>query len=115
MYRLTSTTSIVRLSDGASIPADPANTDYSKYLDWLVNGNTPQPPEPPTPPTPAAQIEALERATLLPRPVRDVLLALMEKEALAAGISLILLRAKNSGYRRVKELDEQIAALRAML
>ena len=35
----------VRLSDNASIPFDPANTDYQKYLKWLEAGNTPLPAE----------------------------------------------------------------------
>ena len=34
---------LIRLSDGAGIPPDPANTDYAEYLRWLEAGNTPIP------------------------------------------------------------------------
>jgi len=43
MYKLTKYTSITRLADNASIPNDPANTDYAEYLEWLAAGNTPLP------------------------------------------------------------------------
>ena len=39
MYQLTNTTSIIRTSDGAYIPADPENTDYAAYLLWTEEGN----------------------------------------------------------------------------
>ena len=37
---------IKRLADNASIPFDPANTDYAEYLEWLAEGNEPLPADP---------------------------------------------------------------------
>ena len=48
MYQLTQGDTILRLTDTAFIPPDPANTDYQAYLRWLEEGNEPLPAEQPT-------------------------------------------------------------------
>ena len=42
MYKLNAF-GVTRLSDGASIPADPRNGDYARYLAWVKSGNVPAP------------------------------------------------------------------------
>ena len=52
MYKLNqNSTSITRLADGASIPTDIGNTDYVAFLNWLSEGNTPEPADIPPLPT----------------------------------------------------------------
>ena len=52
--------SVVRESDNAVIPFDPANTDYQAYLKWLSEGNEPLPADEPqqstVEPTPAVEV-----------------------------------------------------------
>ena len=38
---------VIRVADGASIPFDPANTDYQEYLAWKEKGNEPLPADEP--------------------------------------------------------------------
>jgi len=39
---------VIRLSDNATIPFDPANMDFVEYNKWLALGNQPLPPDEPT-------------------------------------------------------------------
>lgn len=64
MYQLLSFDSIKRLSDGATIPPDPANTDYQAYLRWLDEGNTPLPAPEPEPAPVLTTEQKLEAAGL---------------------------------------------------
>jgi hypothetical protein len=56
MYKLMPSTGVgrtqhlLRLSDNAFIPFDPANTDYQEYLKWVAEGNEPAPPDEPESP-----------------------------------------------------------------
>lgn len=76
MYKLTSSPGILRIADGAFIPADPDNADYAAYLEWLEAGNAPQPVDPPT----QQQQEEIKRKLLAEAMVkRDVLLVHLER------------------------------------
>lgn len=43
MFNQTEPSSVIRTTDGACIPFDPANTDYQEYLKWVSEGNQPLP------------------------------------------------------------------------
>ena len=60
-YQLTATETVIRTSDDAAIPNDPANRDRAAYQRWLEAGGVPDPyvePEP-APPTPTVEQEVL--------------------------------------------------------
>lgn len=61
MYKLATSTCVIRQADNACIPNDPRNADYSEYLRWLAAGNTPVPADVP----PWAPIKAAEIATYI--------------------------------------------------
>lgn len=62
-----------------------------------------------------AQIDALERQYLMPRLVRESLIAQAEERGAALRYTPAQLLVKNKGYAGLKALDAQIAALRAQL
>jgi len=64
IYQLTSGNTILRLADHASIPFDPANTDYAAYLEWVAAGNTPEPAPEPVAPVELTTEQKLEAAGL---------------------------------------------------
>ncbi|MDD5688487.1 MAG: hypothetical protein PHE88_11730 [Elusimicrobia bacterium] len=74
-----------------------------------------------TPPAPTAQqqrdaiqaqIDALESATHMNRFVREAMLLISVQQAQALGLTEPQLYAANIGYKKVKDLDTQIVALR---
>ena len=65
-----------------------------------------------------AQIDAMERATMYPRGVREALMAYARDKAAEyaeshPGVTADQVLAVNPGYQRMKQFDDQVAALRA--
>jgi len=103
IYQLTTRSLIIRTSDGANIPDDPANVDYQQYLQWLSDGNTPDT----IPPSSVAEINApllfklSELDSYIPRGLEDYLTS--------SGFDITKLPAVQQGRLSQK------AALRAQL
>jgi len=79
MYRLTqSETTVHRLTDNAFIPFDGGNRDYQDYLEWLAEGNEPEPYVALPPPVPQSitrrqcAIELRERTLITPQEALDM-------------------------------------------
>lgn len=86
------------------------------YEAWRMLGNIPAPADPPTPEIALALIAELEQASGSPqRIVREGLILMVESQAAAQSVPLTYVRAKNKGYRLLKECEEQIAVLRQYL
>ena len=76
MYKLQST-SILRLSDGTSIPQDPANVDYAAYIAWVEAGNTPEP----------ADIPPVVYPELTPRQIRMAITRINMREIIESAVA----------------------------
>lgn len=64
-YKLTHGDMIVRKTDGAFIPIDPANRDYADYLRWVEDGNAAEPADPA--PVVAAEPRRIDKRLLIER------------------------------------------------
>ena len=69
----------------------------------------------PVPQSSESKISQIEQTTLMNRAVREFLLLSSEAQAAASGVTPAMLYAANPAYRKVKDVDTQIAALRASL
>lgn len=54
-YKLLINSESILRNDGATIPVDIYNSDYREYIDWVNDGNTPDPADP--------QLDVLEIST----------------------------------------------------
>ena len=61
------------------------------------------------------KIEQLERESLMNRITRESIMGLAKERAAALGMTEAQLIAKNKGYAALKQVDDEIAALRAQL
>jgi hypothetical protein len=61
------------------------------------------------------QIDTIERQTLMNRAIREMAIGIAEEKAASIGMTPQQLYMANLGYQKVKDVDNQIAALRSKL
>lgn len=109
MYKLTNTTTVVRLVDGAIIPDDANNRDYTTYLVWLSEGNIPESAESLTPIQKINEIESANPVTH--RMLRDLIMSVAEIAATIIGVDPFV----NPSVQRVVDIESQIAKIRSQI
>ena len=72
-YQLTASDCILRLADNAFIPQDEANTNYAAYLEWLEEGNMPEPAQMVEPSVELTPTEKLARSGLTVAELKELL------------------------------------------
>ena len=111
-YQLTATDStVIRTSDGATIPNDPANRDYVAYQQWLADGGVPDPYVAPPPAPPVVDANArldagISAAINAAEAVRNTLHA-MPNTFNAANFQQFLIQAKALSDAFVAMLEAQ--------
>jgi hypothetical protein len=132
MYKRTANaTCVIRLSDNAFIPFDTNNTDYREYVSWIEQGNEALPVDSVDPNAAIiAQIEIVERNTMLPEIQRKLLLIQMQESAQRQSVLMSEANAEygmpevltpqeilagDSIWLRLVEIDNQIAELQKNL
>lgn len=120
-YQLTQEGYVIKNGDTkvpiVRVPGFDPHPETLAYEVWIEAGGVPLPADLVvlTPAEIVARIQELEDQHLMPRITRETIIALAEERAVAMGLTLEQLRAKNKGYAGLKTLDEQIAALRSQL
>lgn len=116
-YQLTGENYVIK--DGTTkvptldVPGFDPHPETLAFRAWRLAGNVPMPPAAMTTEEALAKIAELEAASESPqRIVREGLILMVEAQAKAQNIPIEYVRAKNKGYRLLKECEEQIEALR---
>lgn len=107
MYKI-SGNGIQKLTDGAFIPADEHNYDYQVYLQWVGDGNTPQPEHTLAERRELQIIKIKEDATAQ---ILDILPEVKQRNSLAR--SLELTRKVVLGSTLTAQENAEIAAIEA--
>jgi len=114
-YQLTNTNSVIRTSDGATIPNDDGNRDWVEYQDWLSGGGVPDPYVEPPPPPPVidanARLDAgITAAVATAIAARDAIHNIPSNGAIPARFDALLIQMKVTTDAFVAMLQAQIPA-----